>query len=287
MLSEERAALAAQEASHWWFRARRRIVGRLLERLGVAQRAGRVADLGCGAGVDLRRLALAAGVRVGVDAAAGMWSVARCDPPRKEGSEREAARPDPLQGSGGRQEWARKDGAAVLLVRGAAERVPLRSARFDLVLALDVLEHLDDDAPAIAESARLLAPGGTLVVSVPAWPFLWSEHDEALGHKRRYRRADLGRRLAAAGLRVERVTYFNTFLFPVALAYRLAGKWAGKRTLKGTSAAHSRPPQSDTRRLGNRAGAVLEAVFAAERLWIGRLNAPFGVSLLAVARKPR
>jgi len=283
VLSDERAALAAQEEGHWWFRARRRIVGRLLERLGVAQRAVSVADLGCGAGVDLRRLPLAAAVRVGIDAAAGRWSGARTDSLRRGRPEREAVRRDPAPGGGADPAAALGDGAAVLLVRGAAERAPLRSARFDLVLALDVLEHLDDDAPAIAEAARLLAPGGTLVVSVPAWPFLWSEHDEALGHKRRYRRANLRRGLAAAGLRVERVTYFNTLLFPVALAYRLAWKW----TLKRTGAARSRPPQSDTRRLGNRAGAALEAIFAAERLWVGRLDAPFGISLLAVARKPR
>ena len=220
MLSGERQALAGQERGHWWFRARRRILARLLRNplreLLRASRPSAVVDLGCGAAIDLEMLAAGAGLRVGIDAAAEplAQAVLRIAAARRAES---GAPVDVKVSSGSTKRRATGPGECtaprgprndeLLLVRGGAERVPLRGAAFDWVLALDVLEHLKDDAGALAEAARLLKPGGRLVLTVPAWPGLWSEHDVALGHHRRYRRADLVRRVRSAGLEVERTTY--------------------------------------------------------------------------------
>lgn len=303
MLKDELRDLAAQEERHWWFRARRRIVGSVLEALQRDGAPSAVADLGCGAGVDLRDLPLAAALRVGLDSAQGAIAAARPAAGLRRGAPGEAAGLDPCRA------------AEVLYVRASAERVPLRGGAFDLALALDVLEHLDDDASALAEAARVLRPGGRIVITAPAWPLLWSEHDVALGHRRRYRRGELSRQVEAAGLRVERATYFNALLFAPSAVYRLAREWmrrwrewirrgrdprrdgehvrqsrTGERP--GGWAGGARPgpagflPVSDARRLGNRGGRLLEAIFAAERLLLARWDLPFGLSLLIVARKP-
>ncbi len=239
---------------HWWFAARRRIVLQVL-RGALGERARRdssppaILDIGCGAGATLRELARL-GKACGVDA---------------EPSAVEAA--------------ARRSGCPVSRGR-LPDALPFEPASFDVVTLLDVLEHVDDDRGALAAIARLLKPGGFLLCTVPAYRFLWSEHDVANQHKRRYTRPELRNRLEEAGLRVRKLTYYNTFLFLPIAAVRVA---RGKPESEGTGRkAEARP---DLGSLPAPINSLLRAVFAAERYWLHVGNYPFGVSVLALAQK--
>ncbi len=277
MRAEELEDLIRQEERHWWFRGRRRILGAVLAGLGAERPAACVVDLGCGAAYELEALAPASARCVGIDRSGAALRAARA---RLGGS-----------GSGGGS--GAGPPARFLFSRADAGKVPLRGGCAGLVLALDVLEHLEQDAEALAEARRILEPGGLLLATVPAWPALWSEHDVALEHRRRYQRRELGARVEAAGFRIERQTYFNTLLFVPAVIYRLAHRWArglpeaaGAGPGAGRGSGAARVPVSDTRRLGNGCGALLGRILAAERLWIGRgLRLPFGLSLLVAARR--
>jgi SAM-dependent methyltransferase len=259
-------ALVWQQEHHWWFRARRRVLRAVLECVAWEHAPRQVFDLGCGAAFDLAELAPPGAVRVGIERAVPALSAAR-------GRLARAAPQGPAQ---------HREREQYLFARADAAVLPLREASADLVFALDVLEHLEDDAAALREARRVLRPGGRLLLTVPAWPGLWSEHDKALDHRRRYRRADLLARLRAAGYEIERETYFNFLLFAPAALYRVL-----HRSLGGSVARRpeGRPPVSDTRRLGNHGGRLLEAVMAAERFWLKRGRLPLGLSLLALARR--
>jgi SAM-dependent methyltransferase len=142
-------------------------------------------------------------------------------------------------------------------------------------LALDVLEHIDDDAAALAEIGRLLRSGGLLIVSVPALPILWGAQDEINHHRRRYTRGSLREAFARARLPLPRVTYFNMFLFPVIAAVRWGRRAAGLADRMRTDFDDNRP---------GLANDLLAAVFASERHLMRRVALPVGVSLLATAR---
>ena len=180
------------ETRHFWFVGTRRVIVAALERaLGSRLAGGRVLDVGCGTGFTLTRL------------------------PR-------AVRSVGLDYSPAALAFARERAPASSLVRGSAYALPFADGSFDAVLALDVLEHLDDDLAAARELRRVLAPGGAAIVTVPAFESLWSAHDEALDHRRRYRLPQIERVLRDAGLRVEHGSYYNFFLFPVVAGARLA-----------------------------------------------------------------
>lgn len=233
------------EETHWWFRARRRILADLLVRL--YPRGGlRIADVGCGTGGMLPVLARH-GVVTGVDEA----------PEAREYCARRG-----FPGVRTVAEWHRG------------------GESYDLVTAFDVVEHVEDDVAFLAGLRRRLAPGGSLLVTVPAYPFLWSAFDEMNHHKRRYTRGSLGRSLAASGFRVERMTHMNTFLFPALAGARLVEKMVGRepRTAAERTAALDR-----WFRVG-RLNGILEAIFAFERRWLAVGGFPFGASLLTLVR---
>jgi SAM-dependent methyltransferase len=235
----------ALEGWHWWFRGRRRILEEVLQRELAPAGSRRIASLGCGPAVGLdwlEPLAGRGGRVIGVDI-------------------------DPLHGA--------RRGAGTDFVAGSVEALPLASRSFDLVLALDVLEHLDDDAGGLAETARLVSPGGILLVTVPAHPSLWGRQDEVSEHRRRYTRRTLTALYGRARLPQPRVTHFNTLLLPPVAAVR----WA-RRALGG-------PATGESDFEDNRPGVVnevLAAVFGSERHLIGRVPLPAGVSLLALLR---
>jgi SAM-dependent methyltransferase len=159
-----------------------------------------------------------------------------------------------------------------------AQKLSFPDGRFDVITASDVLEHLADAPGAIREWRRLLKPGGVLIVFVPAFQFLWSEHDEANKHYRRYRRAELRQLLAANALVVERSSYWNSLLFfPVALVRLL------KRCLPQKRASD----EGDLFVVPKVINRMLTWLLRRENGWLRRGgNFPFGVSVLAVARKP-
>ena len=121
-------------------------------------------------------------------------------------------------------EAARRQGNGSQGLGGDARHLPFPDATFDLVSALDLFEHLEDDLAGFAEVHRVLRPGGFLLAAVPAFRFLWSEHDEALGHRRRYVASEMHQKLNRTGLHVVKRTYAITFVFPLILAYRI---WRG------------------------------------------------------------
>jgi SAM-dependent methyltransferase len=143
--------------------------------------------------------------------------------------------------------------------------------RFDLIAMLDVLEHIEDDRGSLSTLRSRLAHGGSLLLTVPALPWLWSQHDEIHHHKRRYTKASLTRALTEAGFELSSVGYFNTLLFPLALMQRVALRFTG-----GHHRADSMPP----RLLNN----ILTRLFSFERRLVGRGRFPLGLSLYAIAR---
>lgn len=229
------------EENHWWFRGRRRIIEAVLKTI-FPRRVAYACDIGCGAGENLPLLAEVAHDVCGL-----------------EMSHAAAAR-------------ARRNYPAFSITEGIFPDV-IPAGTFDLVTLFDVLEHIEDDGAALASIRERLAPGGLLMLTVPAHPFLWSAHDDIVHHKRRYTKHTLNAALRAAGFAPIRVTYFNALLFIPTVLFRLL-----KRGL-------SRTPSSDLFAFPKPVNAALTAVFGAERFVLRYADIPFGVSLLAVARK--
>jgi SAM-dependent methyltransferase len=155
-----------------------------------------------------------------------------------------------------------------------AEQLPLRDGSVCLVTSLDVIEHLDDDVVGLQEYRRVLEHGAVLVVAVPAYSWAWSDHDVALGQRRRYTRRSLRRSLESAGFTVERVTYFHAWLVVPAFVVR--------RTPLGRLLGSSAEEASF---VGPRTNAALHLLEEAERRLLRRIDLPMGLSVLATARR--
>lgn len=233
------------EDTYWWFVARRELVCELLLQYGAAQADIAILDVGCGTGATLKAID-DLGTAFGVDRSP------------------EALRLCQMRGLS-------------RLARARAETLPVTSSSVDVVLALDLLEHIQDDSAAAREFARVLRPGGVLLVTVPACPELWSEHDEALDHLRRYRGARLRRILLEAGLRIQKLSpVITALLLPIA-ALRLAQRILPKKR-GAPETAFIIPPKP--------VNWLLTEILRLERVWLRRFKLPVGVSLVAVARRP-
>ncbi|MBA2614788.1 MAG: class I SAM-dependent methyltransferase [Actinobacteria bacterium] len=234
--------LRALEREHWWPVGRGRILLSLVERECRRRPVERLVDVGPGTGSLLEEL------RGLVPAAVGVES----DPTARE--------------------LARSRGLEIL--DGTAAELPFADGSVDLVTAFDVLEHVPDDEAAARELRRVLRPGGSAVVSVPAYRWLWSGHDIVHGHRRRYTKGSLVRALTAGGLTVRRSGYFNAWLLPLAAAARL-----GARILR-------RPARSDLTPVPPRLNALLLRIFLSERRRVAAGGFPAGLSVFAVADRP-
>jgi len=164
---------------------------------------------------------------------------------------------------------------------GEAAKLPYDDGTFDLVTALDVVEHLDDDRPAFAEMRRVLRPGGRLLVTVPAHKFLWGDQDEVNQHKRRYVAAELREGLLASGFEILRLSYMNALLFPPIAAARLLRRLEHRVRPKTPHVSDFRYPAPSPLNF------VLGHVFAAEGAILQRVDIPLGVSVMALAEKPK
>jgi len=233
------ALQAALEKDHWWYAGRREVLRSLLPPVGPG---ARVLDAGCGPGGN--RMILPAGA-----------SPVALDPSPL------AIRLSRRYAYGSR-------------LRGDLTRLPFPGGSFDLVLALDVLEHLDDEEAGLREVARVLRPGGRAAIAVPAFRALWGLQDRLAHHRRRYRRPALLRALRGAGLEAERSTYFNALMLPAI--------WAGRQLLRVVPHRLESEAQIAVPGLNG----ALRALFAAERHLLRLADLPFGVSIFCLARRP-
>jgi SAM-dependent methyltransferase len=232
------------EDHHWWFVGRRAIVfSQIEDALGAPASPGlRILDIGCGTGATLDHLKQY-GQAHGIDLSELPLSFSR-----KRGHRR--------------------------VLRASATELPYDAGSFDLVTALDVVEHLDDDVKGLAEIRRVLKPGAPAIIFVPAFQSLWGPNDVQSGHKRRYRLEGLREAVREAGLRVERISYANFAMFlPI---------WVGRKLLT----ALGRNEQAENRINHPFINSLLAKIFSSEAGWLRRRRLPFGVSIVCVARRP-
>jgi SAM-dependent methyltransferase len=242
MEAEAFSVEAAAEETHWWFVGRRKLFAEELRRIGVAQDA-RVLDVGTGTGSNLRMLR-----EVGFQHVSGL------------DANDDAIRYCELKGLG-------------LVKKGDICAMPFSDATFDLVLATDVIEHVDDDERALAEVARVLKPGGRALFTVPAFQSLWGLQDRQALHKRRYRLRPLLSLQRSAGFEIEQAYYFNYLLFlPI---------WIARRVIDFFGVDLKSEGEVNTPFINR----ILLGVFALDINTARLVRAPFGVSILVVAKK--
>lgn len=245
METSEYERMYAYEQQHWWFVGTRNVILGLLTKYLVNKTPNgpRIIDLGCGTGYTML-LMQRFGKVFGIDVAS--------------------------------------EGLRLCMKRGLVNicqadllSIPCKRNSFDVALALDVLEHVEDDHAAVREISGILHPEGKLLVTVPAFRFLWSHHDNALHHKRRYTLAELKRLLENNDFKIERITYYNSFLFPLISLVRI-----GRRLLRSKD-----DPVSDLFEVPALINSFLIRLFDVEGRILSRVNLPIGVSLLCIASK--
>jgi SAM-dependent methyltransferase len=234
--------MAELDQLHWWFVARRRILAEVIRRVVKPPKRARLLEVGCGTGHNFAML--------------------------KKFGRLDACELDYCARALATKRLRRKVEEAKLPDLSMFER-----NSYDLVALLDVLEHVRGDVASLRAIHRRLKPGGAMVLTVPANPWMWSAHDAAHHHFRRYTKRQLAKVLRDAGFEVQLLSYFNTLLFPLIAAARIVGKIAGRE------AADDSLPSGPV-------NAALDKIFGLEAGLLARVPMPFGVSLIAVARRP-
>jgi SAM-dependent methyltransferase len=243
VLPHEYEIMHALELRHWWFRGRRRMLVDLLgEAAGPRRGSLRILDYGCGTGGN-------------TEAYASLGTVFGIEP------DATAVRLAGQRGSAG-------------YCQATGTQLPFGQGAFDAVVASDVLEHIADDGAAISEIHRVLQPGGAAIISVPAHQWLFSAHDAALHHFRRYSKAGLRNLLERGGFKVRRLSYWNAALFPAICFHRLLAKPRRGQELR-----------SDARSAPWLINEALAALLTAEAAILRRAPLPWGVSLVGVAER--
>jgi SAM-dependent methyltransferase len=233
--------MAELDERHWWYRARRDILADVIARYVPLPADARILEVGCGTGHNLAMLGRFGRVE-GVE----------LDAPARALAERRSGRP--------------------ILDARLPELAGIEDGAYDLVAALDVVEHVDEDRASLKGMADKLKHQGHILVTVPMHPWMWTAHDVVHHHKRRYTARGLREAIEGAGLQVDLLSPFNSLLFPLAAAARLAGKATGKQ-----SSDDALPPAPVNK--------LFETIFGLERHLVGRVPLPTGVSLLAIARR--
>ncbi|OYY91164.1 MAG: SAM-dependent methyltransferase [Sphingomonas sp. 28-66-16] len=231
--------MAAHDSTHWWYRARRDILADYIAREATLPTDARILEIGCGTGHNLAMLAAFGRV--------------------------EAIEIDPVARGIASERLGRPVGDAPLPALPGIER-----GAYDLIAVLDVVEHIEDDVAALRAMRDCLKPGGKILITVPAHQWMWSAHDVVNHHHRRYSKATLAAAIRAAGLAPGKLGYFNSLLFPLAAAARLAGRMTGRDD------SDDSPPPAALNKL-------FETIFGWERHLVGRLPMPPGVSIVTLA----
>ena len=233
--------MAAHDSTHWWYRARRDILSRYLTRYGNLPKHARILEIGCGTGHNLPMLGTFGHIdAIEIDPAARDIASARLGKPVGEA---------PLP-----------------------ELTGVDRAAYDLIAVLDVVEHIDDDVAALRAMAGCLKPGGKILITVPAHQWMWSAHDVVNHHHRRYSKKTLAAAIERAGLTHNGLRWFNSLLFPAAVAARIAGRLTGKDD------SDDSPPAKPL-------NAAFEKIFALERHLVGRIPLPPGLSIITLASR--
>jgi SAM-dependent methyltransferase len=230
--------MAAHDSTHWWYRARREILADYLTRYADLPKAARILEIGCGTGHNLPMLA-----RFGTVDAIEIDEAARAIASSRLG---------------------KSVGEAPLPALPGIER-----GHYDLIAVLDVVEHIEDDVAALAAMAQCLRPGGKILITVPAHPWMWSAHDTVNHHFRRYSKKTLDAAIRTAGLSHNGLRWFNSLLFPAAVAARVAGKLSGK-------------DDSDDSPPARPLNTAFEKIFRLERYFVGRVPLPPGLSIITL-----
>ncbi len=245
MDAAEHERLAELEDSYWWHVGRRHLIRSLL-RWHLPQVAEReIVDVGCGAGGNLDILGEFGRCRGVEPAGPGLIGC------RERGLDEER------------------------VLEGFADALPLESESVDLITLLDVIEHLDDDGAALREAWRVLRPGGHLLITVPAYRFLWSVHDEALGHRRRYMASEIHRLFNSSGFVMVRRTYAITLPLPGIAGFRVAQGLIPSLYKRGSSYI----------KLPKILNSLMVGVLRAETAALAKFDLPIGTSILALGRK--
>jgi len=234
--------MAAMETSHWWFVGRRRILTDVLTTYADLPTTCRILEVGCGTGGNLSMLSQ-------------FGQVSAIEP-------NDEAR-----------QLASQKGDFEIRRGSLPQDIPFEPQTFDLISALDILEHIPEDSQSLLSLRNFLRPKGWLLITVPAFSFLWSAHDEDHHHKRRYNKTQLQRMVEEAGFSRVIVTYFNTLLFPLAASIRLIKKILGLNELNEQMVLPA--PIND----------FLTRSFSSERHFIRNCPLPVGLSLLLLARR--
>ena len=232
------------EDKHWWFVGRRAILESFLQQIVLKIQRPKseihILDVGCGTGANLEMLAQF-GESEGVDVS-----------------------DDAL-------EFCKLKGLKVH--KGLAEKLPFADESFDVVTALDVVEHLDDDIAGLKEMSRVLKKDGRTLLFVPAFMWLWGVQDDVSNHRIRYTKKQIVERLEKASFQIERATYANwTFFAPILV---------GRTIMKITGIK----PESENNVNVSALNGIFGKIFSSEKLWLKNFNFPFGVSIVIVARK--
>lgn len=244
----EYAQMYSLETSHWYFTGKRHALKSILERrLHTDGVAAPFLDVGCGTGIILEML-------------------------------KQFGRPTGVDISSVALDFCRQRGHERLALIAPGGHLPFENDFFSLICAFDILEHLDDDLQLLREMGRVCAPGGSVFLTVPAFDFLWSEHDEALHHRRRYTASGIRSLVERAGLRVHWLSYFNTILFPIAAIFRGFKRLTPAKPQQGKRSEFFVPVPGPINTAW-RTVLELEGRF----LRYGRL--PYGVSVICLAKK--
>ena len=248
MRPDEYRVMFQAENEHWWYRGLRDLLQVLLPRYLRTRAPARILDVGCGTGANLKLLQ-SYGHAIGVDISSE--ALAFC---YYRGIPRNRA------------------------FAASATDLPFAAQSFDLAVSFDVICNIPDDVGAFAQVAHVLKPGGYFIVQLPAYQWLWSMHDVAVGHQRRYSARDTREKLERAGLQVERIMHTNALLLPFVAIERL---------LRRQALEHGNTIVSDLQMiLPGWLNAVLSIFYRFEIAFESRVNFPFGLSLIVIARKP-
>ena len=230
--------MARLDDVHWWYRGRRQILEKYIERSANLPTDARILEIGCGTGHNLAMLAKFGSVdAIEIDETSRVIAEGRL----------------------GRE----------IYTSSLPELRDISRNAYDMIALLDVLEHVEDDVAALRSMADCLKQGGKILITVPAHPWMWSNHDVVNHHHRRYTRKSLAKCLTKAGLRFDQLNYFNSLLFPIAVTQRLAAKVFGNESQGNAT-------------LPGPMNNLFEKIFVLERYAIGRFPLPLGLSLVTL-----